>query len=136
MPYYTSAYNPRLTTFLGKTKMTSGEGGPWPHKYWPSVESLKAYGQKTYRRQYYLSTLPRPLSPFTEGRWNKSYYHTTYQKYRRSNNNSLLKHQSKSRFTGWGHRILPLCSRSITRGHTNPIPLYPLSRLRAWNIDW
>ena len=31
-------------------------------------------------RQYYLSTLPRPLIPFTEGRWNKSYKHTAYQK--------------------------------------------------------
>ena len=26
--------------------MTSEEIDPWPHKYWPSVESLKAYGQK------------------------------------------------------------------------------------------
>ena len=34
---------------------------------------LKAYGQKTYRRHYYLSTLPRPSITFTEGRWNKSY---------------------------------------------------------------
>ena len=25
--------------------MTSEEIDPWPHKYWPSVESLKAYGQ-------------------------------------------------------------------------------------------
>ena len=25
-----------------------------PHKYWPSTESLKAYGQKTYRRHYFL----------------------------------------------------------------------------------
>ena len=44
------------------------------------VESLKAYRPKTYGRQYYLSTLPRPLIPFTEGRWNKSYEHTAYQK--------------------------------------------------------
>ena len=29
------------------------------------------YGQKTYRRHYYLSTLPRPSIPYTEGRWNK-----------------------------------------------------------------
>ena len=29
--------------------------------------------KKNYRRQYYLSTLPRPLIPFTEGRWNKFY---------------------------------------------------------------
>ena len=38
-----------------------------------SVEFLKAYGQKTYRRQYYFSSLPRLLIPFTEGRWSKSY---------------------------------------------------------------
>ena len=60
---------PNLTTFLGKTKMASEEKDPWPHKYWLSVESLKAYEQKIYRRQYYLSTLPRPLIPFTERRW-------------------------------------------------------------------
>ena len=30
---------------------------------------LEGVWQKTYRRQYYLSTLPRPLIPFTEGRW-------------------------------------------------------------------
>ena len=29
--------------------MASGEIDQRPHKYWPSVESLKAYGQKTYR---------------------------------------------------------------------------------------
>ena len=28
---------------------------------------------KTYRGKYYLSTLPRPLIPFTEGKWNKFY---------------------------------------------------------------
>ena len=26
--------------------MASGEIDPWPHKYWLSVVSLKAYGQK------------------------------------------------------------------------------------------
>ena len=44
------------------------------------IESLKAFGQKTYWRHYYLSTLPRPLIPYTEGRWNKSYLPTAYQK--------------------------------------------------------
>ena len=52
--------------------MASEEIDPQPHKYWPSVESLKAYEQKTYGRHYYLSTLPKPSIPFTEGRWNKS----------------------------------------------------------------
>ena len=48
--------------------MASKEIDPRPHKYQQSVESLKAYGQKTFRRQYYLSTLPRPLIPFTDGK--------------------------------------------------------------------
>ena len=60
--------------------MASEEIDPRPYKYWPSVESLKAYGQKTYRRHYYLSTLPRLSIPFIEGRWNKFYQHTAYQK--------------------------------------------------------
>ena len=34
---------------------------------------LEGVWAKTYRRQYCRSTLPRPLIPFTEGRWNKSY---------------------------------------------------------------
>ena len=40
---------------------------------WPTVESWEAYGQKTFRRHYYLSTLLRPSIPFTEERWNKYY---------------------------------------------------------------
>ena len=39
---------------------------------------------------------------------------------RSSNNNSLQKHQNESTFTGWRHRILRHCSRSITRGHASP----------------
>ena len=50
---------PKMDNILRKTKMASGEIDPQPHKYWPSVESWKAFGQKTYRRHYYLSTLPR-----------------------------------------------------------------------------
>ena len=57
--------------------MASGEIDPRPQKYWLS---LKAYRQKTYGLQYYLSTLPRPLIPFTEGRWSKFYSHTANRK--------------------------------------------------------
>ena len=39
--------------------MASEEIDPRPHKYWPSVESLKAYGQKTYRWHYYLSNFTK-----------------------------------------------------------------------------
>ena len=116
---------PKLTTFWGKTKMASKEIDPRPHKYWPSVEPLKAYGQKTYRWYYYLSTLPRPFIPFTE---------TSIRPIKRNRNSkyvSLQKHQSESTFTGWRHRILRHCSKSTTRGHACPIPLYHLSRLRA-----
>ena len=52
-----------------------------------------------------------------------------------SNKNSLQKHQSESTFTGWRHRIIRHCSRSTTRGHAGPIPLYHLSRLCAYNFD-
>ena len=41
---------------------------------------LEGVREKTYRRQYYLSTLSSPLIPFTEGIWNKFHLHTAYQK--------------------------------------------------------
>ena len=47
MPYYETALNPKSTTSLEKTKMASEEIDPRPHKYWPSVESLKVYGQNS-----------------------------------------------------------------------------------------
>ena len=53
---------------------------------------------------------------------------------RHSHNDSLYKHQSESTFSGWRHRILWDCSRSTTRRHISPIPLYHLSRLCA-SID-
>ena len=44
-----------------------------------STDSQYLYEPKTYRLQY-LSTLQRPLIPYTERRWNKFYSHTVYQK--------------------------------------------------------
>ena len=49
--------------------MASKEIDPQPH----IRRILEGVRAKTYKRHYYLSTLPRPLIPFTEGRWNKSY---------------------------------------------------------------
>ena len=67
---------PKIDNILRKkTKMASGEIDSQPH-----IESLKAFGQKIFRRHYYLSTLLRPSIPSSEGKWNKSYLHTTYQK--------------------------------------------------------
>ena len=63
----------KIENILRKNQKSSEEIDLRPHKYWLSVESLKAYRQKTYRQQYYLSTLPRLLILFTEGRWNKFY---------------------------------------------------------------
>ena len=60
--------------------MAFGEIDPRHHKFWLSVEFLKVYVQKNYVQPYYLSTLPRPLTPFTEERWNKFYSLTAYQK--------------------------------------------------------
>ena len=61
-------------------KMASREIDPQRHKFWLSIKFLKLYVQKTYRQQYYLSTLPRLLTPFTEERWSKFYSPTAYQK--------------------------------------------------------
>ena len=37
---------PKIDNILKKNQMASEEIDPRPHKYWPSVEYLKAYGQK------------------------------------------------------------------------------------------
>ena len=71
---------PKINNILRKNQNAFEEIDPRPHKYWTSVESLKVYGQKTYKRHYYLSTLPRPSIPFTEERWNKSFKLTAYLK--------------------------------------------------------
>ena len=39
--------NPKLRTYLGRTKMASGGIDPRRHKFWLSVEFLKVYEQKT-----------------------------------------------------------------------------------------
>ena len=41
---------------------------------------LEGERSKTSRQQYYLLTLLRPLTPFTEVRWSKFYSPTAYQK--------------------------------------------------------
>ena len=41
---------------------------------------LEGVRAKTYRQQYYLSTSPRPLTPYIEGRWSKYYAPTAYPK--------------------------------------------------------
>ena len=50
---------------IGRIKMAFGEIDPRRHKFWLSVKFLKVYMLKTYRQQYYLSTSPRPLVPYT-----------------------------------------------------------------------
>ena len=69
---------PKIYNILRRTKIASGEIDPGSHKYWLSSEFLKAYGHKTYRQQYYLSTLQRPLIPYTEGILRKVYSHMVY----------------------------------------------------------
>ena len=43
----------------------------------------------------------------------------------------LYRNSKVSTITRWRHRILRHCSRSTTRGHAGPVPLYHLSRLRT-----
>ena len=49
-----------------KNQNSSGEIEPWHHKFWLSIEFLTVYMQNSYKQWYYLSTLPRPFTPFTE----------------------------------------------------------------------
>ena len=42
--------------------------------------SCRCTCKKTYSQQYHLSTSPRPLTPYTEGRWSKYYSLTAYPK--------------------------------------------------------
>ena len=51
------------------------------------------------------------------------------QRYRRSHNDAIQKHEGKSLLPEW--RLLPHWSRSATRRHTSLIPVYHLPRLRA-----
>ena len=45
-----------------------------------TIVEFYVYVQKTSTQQYYLSTSPKPLTPYTEGRWSKYYSPTAYPK--------------------------------------------------------
>ena len=72
---------PRIDNILRKNQNYFRRKRSMTSKFWLSVEFLKVYVQiKNYRHQYYLSNLPRPLTPFTEERWSKFYPLTSNQK--------------------------------------------------------
>ena len=71
---------PKIENILRKNQNGFQRNRSTKSQIWLSVEFLKVYAQKTYRQQYYLSTLPRPLTPFTEERWSKLYSPTAYPK--------------------------------------------------------
>ena len=98
--------NPKLKTFLGRTKMDSGEIDPRPHKYWLSVKLWRLSGKK--------STGFNIICRLYQGLW----FHTQWEDganstrirptkiNRRSHRDSLEKHKSESTFFGWRHRLL------------------------------
>ena len=67
--------------------MAFGEIDLRHHKFCLSVEFLKVYVQKTLKQQYYLSTSPRPLTPYIEERWSKYYLPT--QRNRQRHNDAI-----------------------------------------------
>ena len=71
---------PEIDNILRKNQNGFWRNRSTTSQIFTTIEFLKAYEQKTYRWQYYLSTLQRPLILFTEGRWSKFYWHTVYQK--------------------------------------------------------
>ena len=70
---------PKIEKILRKNP-NSFRGNPQHHKFWLCIEFWKVYVQKELKEQYYLSTSPRPLTPYTEGRWSKYYSPTAYPK--------------------------------------------------------
>ena len=109
--------------------MASEQIDPQPRKYWPSMESLKAYGQKNLLATLLFVDFTKAFDSIHRGKMEQILLAYGLPKRNRgSNNNSLQKHQSESTFTVWRHRILRPCSRSTTKGHACPIPLYHLSR--------
>ena len=62
---------PKIEKILRKNQNTFREIDPRHHKLLLSVEFLKMYVQKALKQQYDLSTSPRHLTPYTEGRWSK-----------------------------------------------------------------
>ena len=99
-----------------------------------AVEFSTVYVQKNLRPQYYSSTSPRPLTPYTEGRWSKYFFPTVSPKKLSQPYWCYIKHGSKSPLTGWRHRLLRHCSRCATKRHISPIHVYQLPRLRAENV--
>ena len=57
------------------------------------------------------------------------------QRNRRSHNDAIYKHKSKSSITGVRHRLLWYYSRYAARRYISPIPVYHLPRLRASNVN-
>ena len=97
-------------------------------------ENLLVIPPKVTHEPIICKQLDIKLGPFTQEELDSTSIQST-ERNGSSNNDSLQKHKSESTFTGWRHRILRHCSRSSTRGHASPIPLYHLSRLHAQNIN-
>ena len=135
MPYYETAQYPKSTKSRGETK--------WLQKKQVHDLTNIDHRQNPRRREGKKLTGDITICRFYQGLRFHSQREdginpTSIRPTRRnrsSNNDSLQKHQSESVFTGWRHRILRHCSRSTTRGHACPIPLYHLSRLRTQDID-
>ena len=59
---------PKIDNILRKNKMASEEIDPRLHKYWPSVESLKAYGQKNLQATILLVDFTKAFDSIHRGK--------------------------------------------------------------------
>ena len=94
--------------------MASKEIDPRPHKYWPSIESLKAYGQKIYFTKMEQILLAYGVPKETVAAIMILYRNT----------------KVKVRLPDGDTEYFDIVA-GVLQGDISPIPLYHLSRLRA-----
>ena len=129
---YNTASNPRLKTFLGRTKIVSGEIDLRPHKYWLSVEFSKGYGQKNQQATILFVDFTKAFDSIHRGKMEqilleyglpKETVATIIILYR----NTKVKVRSPDGDTDY----FDIVDGGTSWRHTCPIPVYNRSRLRA-----
>ena len=71
---------PKIDNILRKNKSGFRRNRSSTSQILTTCRILEGVRAKTYRQQYYLLTLQRPLTPFTVERWSKFFPPTAYQK--------------------------------------------------------
>ena len=115
--------------------MASGEIDPQPHKYWPSVESLKASGQKTFRRHYLFVDFTKAFDSIHRGKMELILL--AYGLPKKTVTAIMILYRNtkvKVRSPDGDTEYFDIVAGVLQSRHASPIPLYYLSRLRALEL--